>query len=151
MRNNNHRFLRSNGKFIIFRESSGIIEPRKSTFNNPTPGKFFPLIRLDFFRNIYIFLSNQTQMFPYIQHLRRIFVCSDNLCRLLLQWIYRSTESIHPRTSTTICRFLPFVFFPHQFLVLHSPALFLHFVSQYRIARTLLASGINSRLFYYIL
>ena len=64
VRNNNHRFRRRNGKFIIFRESPGIIEPRKSTFNNPTPGKFFPLMRLDFFRDIY----TKTQFLVHIRH-----------------------------------------------------------------------------------
>ena len=79
-------------------------------------------------------------MFLYIQHLRRIFVCSDNLCRLLLQWIYHflyheylqhgHQQKATPQNVYHNMSFSSFRFFPHQFLVLHSLALFLHFVSQ---------------------
>ena len=52
MRNFDHRLSRGNGNFIIFTETSGVIEPRERTFNNPTPRKFFPLVGFDFLRNI---------------------------------------------------------------------------------------------------
>ena len=52
MRDFEDRFSRGNGNFIIFTEASGMIEPGERTFNNPTPRKFFPLVGLDFLRNI---------------------------------------------------------------------------------------------------
>ena len=52
MGNNGHRLSGRDRNFIIFTETPGVVEPRESTFHYPAPGKFFPLVRLDFFRNI---------------------------------------------------------------------------------------------------
>ena len=54
MGNNDHRLSRRDRNFIIFTEASGVVEPGESTFHHPTPGKFLPLVRLDFLRNINI-------------------------------------------------------------------------------------------------
>ena len=54
MGNSDHRLSRRYRNFIIFTEASGVVEPGESTFHDPAPRKFFPLVRLDFFRNINI-------------------------------------------------------------------------------------------------
>ena len=52
MGNYDHCLSGSDRNFIIFTEASGVVEPRESTFHHPAPRKFFPLVRLDFLRNI---------------------------------------------------------------------------------------------------
>jgi hypothetical protein len=37
---------------MIFTEASGVIEPGEGAFNHPSPRKLFPLMGLDFLRNI---------------------------------------------------------------------------------------------------
>ena len=42
----------ANGNLIIFTEASGVIEPGEGVFNHPAPKGSFPLVGLDFLRNI---------------------------------------------------------------------------------------------------
>ena len=64
MRNYDHRFSGRDGNFIIFTEASGMIEPGESALHHPAPGKFFPLMRLDFLRNI----NPKTKLFLHIRN-----------------------------------------------------------------------------------
>ena len=52
MGNFDHSLSGRNGNFVIFTEASGMIEPGESAFHHPSPRKFFPVMRLDFLRNI---------------------------------------------------------------------------------------------------
>ena len=54
MRNYDHRLSRGDRNLIIFTEASGMIEPGEGAFHDPAPREFFPLVRLDFLRNINI-------------------------------------------------------------------------------------------------
>ena len=58
--------------------------------------------------------------------------CLATTILLFVSWTFAAwtlTDSRHPKTSTTICRFLPFVFFPHLFHVRLHRLLFLHFAN----------------------
>ena len=48
VRDFNDRFGRIDRNLIIFAKTARIVEPTKSTLNNPSPRKLFPLMRLDF-------------------------------------------------------------------------------------------------------
>lgn len=43
-----HSLSGRDGNFIIFAETSGVVEPREGAFNDPTPRAFLPLMGLDF-------------------------------------------------------------------------------------------------------
>ena len=64
MGNNDHELSGRDRNFIIFTETSGVVEPRQSTFHHPAPGKFFLLVRLDFLRNVNL----KTKMFLHIRN-----------------------------------------------------------------------------------
>ncbi|CAB1246302.1 protein of unknown function [Ruminococcaceae bacterium BL-6] len=53
VRDFNDSFSRIGSNFIILAETTGVIQPTKGTLNHPTPGKLFPLVRFDFFRNVH--------------------------------------------------------------------------------------------------
>ena len=46
-------FSGSDRDFVILAKATGVVDPAKCTLNDPSPGKLFPLVRLDFYRNIY--------------------------------------------------------------------------------------------------
>ena len=54
MGNNDYRLSGRDRNFIIFAEASGVVKPGESAFHHPTPRKLFPLVWLDFLRNINI-------------------------------------------------------------------------------------------------
>ena len=66
MRNFNHSLFRRDGNLIIFTEPSGVIEPGKGAFHQPTPREFFPLMGLNLLRNIHI----KVKLFPHIGNKR---------------------------------------------------------------------------------
>ena len=63
MGNYDHCLSGSNRNFIIFAETSGVVKPGESTFHHPAPGKFFPLVRLNFLRNI----NHKAKLFLHIR------------------------------------------------------------------------------------
>ena len=63
MGNFNYRFSGRSRNFIILTEASGMIKPGESTFHHPAPRELFPLVRLDFLRNIHF----KAQLFLYIR------------------------------------------------------------------------------------
>ena len=64
MGNNDHSLSGRDRNFIIFTEASGVVKPGEGTFHHPAPGKFFPLVWLDFLRNVNL----KTKMFLHIRN-----------------------------------------------------------------------------------
>ena len=71
MGNNDHSLSRRDRNFIIFTEASGVVKPGEGTFHHPTPGKFLPLVRLDFLWNINI----KAKLFFHIRDKRPPIPC----------------------------------------------------------------------------
>ena len=87
MRDFNHCLFRSGKDLIIFAETSGMAQPCQSALNNPAPRELFPLMRLNFLRNINIKL------------------------KLFLQIRYKSTQ-ISSISAEFLNRWVPFVCWP---------------------------------------
>ena len=166
MRNFDHWLSRGDRNLIIFIETSGMIEPGEGAFNHPAPRKLLPLVGFDFLWNINV----ETELFLCIRN--ESAPISSICAELLDRWIsfVRSSCSKYPafcvmnisgmnhnrqqadkRTSTTMCRFLPFVF-PSVNPAFFAGCYCFHTLGiNDRIAWTLLTSSICSCLFYKML
>ena len=138
MRDFDHSLSEWDGTLIIFAETSGMIEPREGTFNHPPPRKFLPLMGLDLFWNINV----KVKLLLQIRNERapasaQIFWIDGNRSYArfavdmppCVSWIlaaWTTTDNKQPGTSTTMYRFLPFVFSLRQFHVLCWLLLFSH-------------------------
>ena len=133
MRNHSHRLIGGNGNFIIFAEATGMIDPGEGVFHHPSPRELFPLMRLDFLWNINVkinpILQIRNESTPAIQRPHRAAEQMNAAHMLVWRQIFRllfheywqhepQTDNKHPSTSTTMCRFLPFIFSLRQFCVL---------------------------------
>lgn len=126
MRNHTDCFGRSGQYLIVLAEAAGMIEPGKRTFHDPAPGKLLPFVRLDFLRNINTTPQSLTGIkrksppgIPASAQKRSrdgylLHACFAGMIPAFVSWIFAActtTASRFPNVSTTMCRFLPFVFF----------------------------------------
>jgi len=52
VRNFHDSFSGIDGNLIVLAETTRVVEPTESSLNNPPPRELFPLVRLDFLRNV---------------------------------------------------------------------------------------------------
>ena len=144
MRNDNHCFSGGDGNLIIFTEPSGMIEPRESAFNYPAPKEFFPLMGLDFLRNInikvevFLRIRNESAPIPSVcaELLDRWVAFIRSFCGEYPAFCVMNISGMdHDRQQPAQhihydVPFSAFRFSPRQFLVLRWLLLFSHFGNQ---------------------
>ncbi len=126
----NYSLSRREGNLIIFAEASGMVEPGEGTFDHPSPRELFPLMRFDFFRNINVKaeltlrIRNKSatissictelldRRIPPIPSFRSKY---PTFCVMNIGSMNHNRQQAGSGTSTTMCRFLPFVFSLRQF------------------------------------
>lgn len=120
---NFHKGLcRGSGNFTAFRKTSGMIESGKGPLNHLVSRKFFPFVRLDFFRNVNIQVKLLTDI--GYKSVSIPSVCAEAMsgwialmcvfrippfCIMNIRGMDNDRQSI-PMLSTTMCRSHPFVF-----------------------------------------